>query len=62
MKIIHAYVEPRKQKGARCETCRFAEPTRTIGGEEALLCTERMWDPMRKRCYLPKEEANNENP
>lgn len=60
MDIIHAYVHPRKRKDANCTTCRFTEPTTTLDGKEALLCTERMYDDKEHRCYLPKENDENE--
>lgn len=61
MVIIHRYMKPRKHKDADCKTCRFTEPTRTLDGEEALFCTERMYDDKEHRCYLPKEENQDEN-
>lgn len=61
MKVIHAYTRPQKRKDADCATCRFAEPVRSIEGEEVLLCRERMYDAKSLKCYLPKEEAENEN-
>ena len=62
MEIIHKYAKPRKRKDANCETCRFAEPTRSFPtNEPALFCTERMYDDKTLKCYLPKEENQDEN-
>lgn len=61
MDVIHKYVLPQKQERADCATCRFSEVIRTIPGEEALLCKERMYDPKTLKCYLPKGEGSDEN-
>ena len=61
MTIIHKYVKPRKPKDANCANCRFTKPMRTLDGEEALLCTERMYDDKTFRCYLPKEDDTHEH-
>ena len=62
MDVIHRYVLPRKRKNADCSTCLFSEVTQDLGGKTVLLCTERMYDPKTLKCYLPREEATNENP
>ena len=62
MKVIHSYVLPKKRKDADCATCLFSEVTRSIEGEDVLLCKERVYDPKTLKCYLPKEGADNENP
>ena len=61
MVIIHQYVKPRKNKEANCATCRFTKPTRTLDGEEALICTERMYDDKNFKCYLPKEDGSHDS-